>query len=137
MKILLMVIMVLFAGAAQAFEIIGVDSVNVTAAYTEPTTNADPELSPLVDLDHVTVYYDLGFGDGPQIGVEVPASSPTGGMGMTAILPVPVADGQEADVTFFARAFDRDKLDGSPGNASADSSTDVLRVDRLAPSAPL
>ncbi|RJQ21998.1 MAG: hypothetical protein C4560_02955 [Nitrospiraceae bacterium] len=104
-----------------------VNGVSVTLDYEEPTTNADLT-SALTDLDHTSIYYDLGSGF-----VEadrIPATSATGGGHITAGITVPAMEGQEKDVRFKTTATD------NSGNESADSNIVTKRIDRLAPAAP-
>lgn len=126
MKIILAIVIFLLSGFAQAWDIIGIDSVNVTATYTEPTLNADG--STVTDLDHTIMYYDVGAG--PQVGNTEPAGALTGGTVKTVIFPVPVGENQEVDVPFYITAFD------ASGNESVQSPTITRRIDRLAPAAP-
>lgn len=100
---------------------------DVQLHYNEPTTNSDN--SPLVDLDHTTVWYDAGAGI--IKGVDVPATSLTGGgLNVSATVSVPIAVGQEKDVIFWVTAFDK------TGNESIRSNTVTVRLDRLAPAPP-
>ena len=114
---------------ANAFEIISVDSVNLTVSYTEPTLNADG--SALTDLAITRIYVDL-IGDGidPVVAKEIPATSPNGGSAMSEKIPVSVGEGQEADIRVWATAVD------NSGNESTASNVAQIRVDRLAPAAP-
>ena len=122
-----LVLMLGFVVNAQAFEIVSVNSVEVRVSYVEPTENTDN--SPLTDLGGTIVYYSLdGTNFVEAMGIE--PTSPTGGGTVIANIPVPVGEGQEADVHFHAKA-----VDGS-GNMSGPSNTVVLRIDRLAPKAP-
>ena len=98
----------------------------ITVEYTEPTTNENGAV--LEDLSHTSIYYDMG--DGAVKAVDVPAANPTGGGVISQAVTVPVTSGMERDVQIWATASD-----GS-GNESAPSETKVVRVDRLAPSAP-
>lgn len=98
----------------------------IEVSYNEPTANADG--SPLVDLDHTSVYVDSG--SGPTKVTDIPASSPNGGGAITQRFSAPIANGQEADVSVWATASDRS------GNASAPSTVTVIRIDKLAPAPP-
>jgi len=98
----------------------------VELAYEEPTVNTNG--SALVDLDHTTIYYDMG--SGPVEAMQVPASAPTGGATILQAVSVPVVDGQEADVTFWATASDASENESDPSNTATE------RIDRLAPGAP-
>lgn len=120
--VLLAVLSPVIAGAME----VTVNGVSVTLDYDEPQANADT--SALTDLDHTTVYYDLGAG---FIKTEkVPATSKTGGGHITTGITVPVMEGQEKDVRFKTTA-----TDGS-GNESIDSQIITKRIDRLSPAAP-
>lgn len=98
----------------------------VHANYVEPSTNTDGSL--LDDLDHISIYYNAGQGDIKAL--DVPATAPSGGSSMSADVTVPIKDGQQANVDFWATAVD------TSGNESAPSPKTTLRIDRLAPSAP-
>lgn len=102
------------------------DGTQVNAIYTEPTQNADG--SALTDLHHTSIYYDTGAG--PVNVVDLPASLNTGGGSREYSFIVPVNDGQEAEVVFYATATD------TSGNTSAPSEPITLRIDRLAPAPP-
>ena len=97
----------------------------VEASYTEPTTNADG--SPLTDLHHTSIYYDMGAG---AVNVVDLPSSLTGGGIVQYSFVVPILDGQERAVSFWATA-----TDGS-GNTSEPSTPVIVRIDRLAPAPP-
>jgi hypothetical protein len=101
--------------------------VEIEVIYNEPTQNADG--SPIQDLDHTTIYADGGAG--PNKMIDVPASSVNGGGLVVQRISSPVADGQEADVTVWATAFD-----GS-GNESAQGTVVTIRIDKLAPAPPV
>ena len=103
-----------------------VTGTNVSMAYDEPTLNSND--STLRDLDHTTVYYDLGAGFVKS--VEVPATAPAGGGAITVDVIVPVSAGQEVDVKLKATATDKSK------NESNDSPLTTVRIDRLAPAPP-
>lgn len=99
----------------------------LTVTYTEPTQNVDG--SPLTDLAKTTVYYSLNGGADVK-GVEMPASNPKGGAGVTTPLTVPIAQNQSATVTVRATATD------TSGNESAKSASVTKTVDRLSPMPP-
>ena len=84
----------------------------VTATYTEPTTNTDGSL--LKDLAKTIIFYDI-VGDGlPEVkAVEVPATALTGGGSIIQTVLVPIVGNQEADVDFWATAVD------TSGNSSS------------------
>lgn len=129
MKKLMVLIIALFLLVplySSAFEVISVDSVNVTIRYIEPTQNVDN--SPLLDLSHTNPRYDIGAG--PVLLPNVPASSPTGGATQDLTVTIPVSDGQEVDVVLDAVAVD------ASGNVSPPSNSSTIRIDRLAPGAP-
>lgn len=104
-----------------------VTGAEVTASYTEPTTNVTG--TPLVDLDHTNVFFEVP-GSPAVRSPNVPASLPTGGGAITTTVTVPIAVNQEADVRFWATATDQS------GNESPRSTEVVKRIDRLAPNAP-
>jgi len=120
---LLFVFTLLGTGIALAQFDAEVSGSQVDVSYTEPTTNADG--SPLTDLDHTTTYYDNG--DGPVNAHEEPATALTGGGNIAVQIIVPVADGEEANVDFWATATDQS------GNESEKSPIDTERIDRLPP----
>ena len=101
----------------------------VTATYTEPTTNADG--SSLKDLAKTIIFYDI-VGDGfPEVkAVEVSATALTGGGIIIQTVLVPIIANQEADVDFWATAVDLS------GNSSDKSTVVRKRIDRLAPGTP-
>lgn len=99
----------------------------VEVVYEEPTVNADG--SPIVDLDHTSVYGDSG--SGPSKVADVPATSSTGGGMITQRVTFPVAENQESNVTIFATATD------STGNEGPRSPEVVVRIDRLPPGPPV
>lgn len=122
------VFLLAFGCAAPAFALdVTVTGTQVSFVYTEPSTN--PDGSPLSDLRETRLYFQKENGT-PEIGATVPASRPQGGGIISATLLVPVLQGQEANVTFWATALDL------VGNESARSVSVVQRIDRLAPSAP-
>lgn len=99
----------------------------ITAEYKEPSTNKDG--SPLTDLSHTAMFHNYG---GPEVLARptIPASALTGGGDITTKFVVPVPDGVEVDVDFWARAYDL------TGNTSEKSNIATKRIDHLAPSAP-
>ena len=103
-----------------------ITGVSVTALYQEPATNTDG--SALTDLDHTSIYYDLGAG--PVKAKDVPATALTGNGNITTPVDVPVTEGQEKNVIFWVTASDQS------GNESAKSATVTKRIDRLAPGPP-
>ena len=103
-----------------------VTGVTVTLEYDEPNQNTDG--SPVADLDHCTLYYNMGAGD--VAGKMVPASSPTGNGHIQTPLEVPVLAGMERNVDIWATASD------TSGNESPRSNTVNVRLDRLAPGPP-
>jgi hypothetical protein len=100
----------------------------IDTQYTEPTTNADG--SPLTDLNHTSIFYDVGDGVPVNV-VDLPSSLNTGGQQVSYSFMVPIVEGQEADVSFWATATD------TSGNESAPSPVVIRRIDRLAPSFPV
>lgn len=119
------VILVLSTISVNAFTVT-VTGTQVTVTYDEPTTNEDG--TALVDLDHTSIYYDMGSGTVKAI--DVPATSLTGGGTISQIITVPVLAQQEANVSIWATAIDL------VGNESVNSSVVVTRIDRLKPSPP-
>lgn len=92
-------------------------------AYKEPSTNSNG--SPLVDLDHTSIFVDVGAG--PVKIMDVPATAAAGGGDIVQILQNPFAEGQEGTVTAFSIAVDDNGNEGlKGGEATAD-------VDFLAP----
>jgi hypothetical protein len=110
---------------AEAFTVTATGTI-VRVSYTEPAVNMDN--SPLTDLDHTTIYYDMG--NGPVLALVVPASRATGGGNIAQDVTIPVLAGQQATVSFYATASDQSK------NESDRSNTVVIRIDRLAPGPP-
>lgn len=104
----------------------------VRVDYTEPTTNANG--TPLIDLDHISVYYQVNPDLTPP-GEEVkdrdePASSPTGGAANSVNVTVPVGADQEAFADLWVTAVD------DVGNESGPSPKARVQIDHLPPAAP-
>src|SRR3972149_11524897 len=77
----------------------------VTATYTEPTTNADG--SSLKDLAKTIIFYDIVDDGLPEVkAVEVPATALTGGGVIVQTILVPIIANQEAEVDLWGTAFD-------------------------------
>ena len=106
-----------------------VTGTEVTVTFTEPTANADTPPTPLTDLSHTNIYYQMA-GSAVVQEPNIPATLATGGGTITDFVTVPVLAGQEADVLFWVTATD------TSGNVSADSEVVVIRIDRLPPAAP-
>lgn len=115
-----MLVLLFMSATVYAYEVIDAHSVNVTAKYTEPTQNTDN--SPLTNLKHVNIYYNIGNGE--KLGITNPASSPRGGGTVTVKFPVPVPDGAKVDVMFYSRAIN------STGQQSSKSGSVKLTIDR-------
>jgi hypothetical protein len=98
----------------------------IEASYMEPSVNKNG--TPLLDLGKTVLFYD--FGSGPVAGWEKPASSPIGGAEIVGKLVVPIGEDKEADVKFWAVAYDL------TGNVSDPSLPVWIRVDHLAPASP-
>lgn len=124
-KMLIIPILLLFIGNLYALTASPVGT-EVSVEYTEPSTNNDG--SPLIDLDHTTVYYDIG--SGAVEANQVPASSPSGGATITTSITIPVSIDQEVDADVWATASDE------VPNESLPSNTVVVPIDRLAPASP-
>lgn len=124
---LVLIALVLLVTKAFAFQA-NITGTEVTVTYTEPTTNVDG--SPLVDLDHTMIFHNFGGAEVQAVPNPIPATALTGGGAITEAFTVPVPDGVEADVDFWARAYD-----GS-GNVSPESTRETKRIDHLAPGAP-
>lgn len=103
----------------------------VTVSYQEPNTNAD-NLTPLTDLDHTSIYYQIGTT--VTKAMDVPATAATGNGQITRDVTVPIGPNQEANVTFWATATDNAPAPGP--NTSAESNRVTVRIDRLPPGAP-
>jgi hypothetical protein len=134
MKRVLMTALALLAFAAPAAAIdFTVTGANLTVTYTEPTQNAcgapSATCPALTDLDHTNVYLQIGVA-APSKLPNVAATSATGGGAVSTSVTVPIAAGQEANVTIQATA-----TDGS-GNESVKSTSATKRVDRLSPGSP-
>ncbi len=127
---LLLIVFVLIATNALAFTV-AVSGTEVTVTYDEPTEN-EPDLNgvvtPLVDLNHTTIFHNFGASEIAII--DVPATSPMGGGTILEKIVVPVPDKMETDVDFWARACDKD------ANCSTDSPHALTRIDHLAPGWP-
>ncbi len=104
-----------------------VTGTEVSFEFTEPSTNANA--APLLDLAHTNIYFQVGSSV-PVKGPNLPALALAGGGIKAGTVTVPVLEGQEADVTFWATATDL------AGNESAPSLKTIKRIDRLAPAAP-
>jgi hypothetical protein len=105
-----------------------VSGVTVSVTYKEPVTSADG--SPLTDLKLCSVYYQFTDSDTAVRAKDINASSATGGGNVSYSFSVPVAEGVEKDVDFWATCSD------TSGNESKNSNVVRLRIDRLAPSPP-
>jgi hypothetical protein len=105
-----------------------VSGVVVNVSYKEPVTNTDG--SPLTDLKLCSVYYQFSDSDAAVRAKDINASSLTGGGNVSDSFSVPVAEGVEKDVDFWATCSD------TSGNESKKSDVVRLRIDRLAPSSP-
>jgi len=130
MKRLLLALMIITLASTPVFALeFTLTGSEVTATYTEPTTNTDGSL--LKDLAKTIIFYDI-VGDGlPEVkAIEVPATVLTGGGSIIQIVTVPIIGNQEADVDFWATAVDLS------GNSSDKSTIVRKRIDRLAPSVP-
>ena len=120
-------LLLMFPIVAFALEVQSIDSVNVTVSYTEPTTKADG--SPLDDLSHTTIFYNSGVG---WVEVtQIAATGPGGGGLIAQQVTLPIEEGQEVDVQVTATASDQS------GNESVQAIPAQIRIDRLAPAAPL
>lgn len=107
--------------------IIDNNTVSLTAAYTEPTTN--PDGSALTDLAYTSIYYHVN--GGPKIvGPRTTASDLSGGGHIEIILIVPAPTGGVTDLAFYATATD------TAGNESLPTTPVQFTVERLAPSSP-
>lgn len=95
-------------------------------SYTEPTTNSDG--SPLVDLDHTSIYVDVGAG--PVKTLDVPATSPNGGGNIVQIIQNPFEEGKEGTVSVHATAVDDNNQESEIGAQA------TVEVDFLAPAPP-
>ena len=104
-----------------------ISGTQVTAEFKEPESNANG--TPLTDLKQTTLYYQLQ--GGPVVTAAViPASTPAGGQSVVRDLLIPVLEGQESRVEFWATATDDD------GNESGKTEIVVKIIDRLAPMPP-
>jgi len=103
-----------------------VTGVTITVEYDEPGFNADD--SALLDLDHTSIYYNMGAADTKAR--DVPASAKTGNGHIQIPVDVPVLAGMERTVNLWATASDE------TGNESGRSNTVTVRVDRLPPGPP-
>lgn len=101
--------------------------VTITLQYTEPSQNADG--TPLRDLDHTTIYYDVGAGE--VRAADVPASSPAGGGTITHKIIIPIAASKK-EVTARIWVTGTDKS----GNESTPSQVVSTRLGKTAPVAP-
>lgn len=99
----------------------------LTVTYKEPVANVDN--SPLNDLDHTSVYFQVGTGTETK-SAAIPATALTGGGSISTQITVPIAQNQSATVTVRATATDKS------GNESAKSSPVTKTVDRLPPLPP-
>lgn len=122
------VLFALFLMATPAYALTTtVSGTQVSSTYEEPSVNATG--TPLQDLAVTTTYYKIGTA--PRVScAEVPGSSPTGGQTRQSLCLVPILANQEADVDIVVTATD------TSGNESAESVSQRIRIDRLAPGAP-
>jgi len=100
----------------------------ITCDYDEPLTNVDG--TPLTDLLKTTLYYERGRGTVKA--KDVSAMSLTGGGHVTTTILVPVISGEDVMIRIWVTATDT----APTPNESVASSTESIRVDRLAPSRP-
>lgn len=105
-----------------------VSGVVVSVSYKEPVTNSDG--SQLTDLSFCSIYHKFADGDVVAKDKDIPASSATGGGNVSDSVTVPVAEGVEKNVDFWATCSDTSK------NESVKSNIVRVRIDRLSPSPP-
>lgn len=98
----------------------------VDVMFIEPDTNADG--TPLTDLDHTTIYYDIG--QGTVKALDIPATAATGGGMIAQQISVSVGDTTVATISIWATATDTFTNESDP------SATVVVRHDILAPAPP-
>ena len=98
----------------------------VKVTYEEPSTNVDR--TPCTDLAKTTVYFDKG--QGPVKGIDVTATKETGGGTILTTFIVPIGNNEEADISIWATASDKN------GNESGKSNQVTIRIDFLSPSPP-
>jgi len=115
------------SGAAEALDFTPT-ATEILVTYVEPNKNVDG--TPLFDLDHTNVYFQLGAGL-PVKGPDIKASTTNGGVPISTKLTVPIGPNTEATVTVWATATDMS------GNEGKGSTPVTKRIDRLAPEAPL
>lgn len=98
-----------------------------TVTATEPTVNEDG--TPLTDLDHTTLYYQIDDGEWVFI-TDIPASSPNGGGNISHTLTIDVPVGSEVSVRAVGTSSDQ------VGNTSEAAYSDTIRIDKLSPGSP-
>ena len=99
----------------------------ITVSFTEPTTNKNG--TPLKDLARTSIYTKIAGAVAKQL--DVTASGLTGGGSVSKKITVSVAEDEEVDVEVYATASD------ISGNESVSSVSTVVRIDRMAPAAPV
>ena len=103
-----------------------VTGVTIGVEYDEPDQNADG--TPLMDLDHTSIFYNMGAADVKA--KDVPATTLTGNGHIEVPFDVPITAGMERIIDVWATASD------TSGNESPRSTTIKVRVDRLPPGPP-
>lgn len=97
-------------------------------SYTEPTLSADETV--LNDLKETRAYFRVVGGVANVIKIE-PASSPVGGKRVTVIAQATVLPNTQVDAEVWVTAVD------VAGNESVPSNIVPIRIDMVAPKAPL
>lgn len=124
--LILCLLFLIFSSTAHAQTFTVTETGNeLTVTYIEPTTNDNAALTPLDDLDHTTIYWDIL---GMLYSRDVPATSLNGGGTILETIIVTKVPGIEIDVPVFATAWD------DSGNESRKSNTEIKPFDWLLPS---
>lgn len=122
--------MALFSNAHAAVTISGAE---VTVTLTEPSIDGDGGL--LTDLEETWVTWEIndavrgGLGENP-CGLPIPATTMSGGGGVSTSCVIPTQQNAETAVIFRGRSKD------STGNISDPPAEEVAVIDLLAPASP-
>ena len=113
---------------SHSFEV-SLTGVSLQVEYTEPEVNDDESV--LGDLEYTTVKWKSNGDSGVFSGsTSFPASSVGGGGVIEAEIKLPVLEGEEVILEFWATATD------DAGNEGIDSEHVVKEIDKLAPGPP-
>lgn len=111
------------------------NSVEITFAYDEPTSDSDntPAVStdnpPLTDLAYTSLFYRIGEGAPVAAGIN-PATSPSGGAHITGPLLLPAPVNARTAIDFWVTSTD------TAGNTQGEAHAPAFVIDRMAPLPP-